>query len=293
MVIKIKIYTILFLIVFYKINKQILIKSILVSFFPIIYSVYWFITAYLIFYLITPLLNNVLKNIRKNYIRRIIIFSIIIYSIFSHLMGGEIFYSSVIWFCILYIIVYYIKKYVDVNLISNISLKWICVLTYFFIFLSILSFDFLGISQNIASFRKYSIYFISENSLLVLCFSISFFLIFFKGKSYKNKIINYLAKGTLGIYLVHENIFMRPYLYNNILNTHKYLNKTFIYFLLYSIISIIFIFLLGLCIDNILNILMEWFSIVKIEVNLRKKIIIILKFIIKNFRKIEKRRGSL
>ena len=55
------------------------------------------------------------------------------------------------------------------------------------------------------------------------------------------KIINLISSTTLGVYLIHDNDFIRKFLWNSWLNVPKYaLNDNF---LLFSIISIITIYI--------------------------------------------------
>lgn len=285
LVLKVKIYAILFLLVFWSRGEIVTAKNIIYSLFPILYSLYWFISAYIIFYMISPILNITLKNIEKNSIKKLILVSVLIYSIFSHGIGGKLFYSTIIWFSILYIIVYYIKVYIKIELINNSVLKYTSIIIYILLFLSVLFFESLEKYNMI--FKNYSTYFIAENSILSLIFSISIFLIFLKKNSFKSKFINYVANGTLGIYLVHENIFMRPFLYNNILNNSKYIDKEAGIFLLHSIISIIFIFLFGLCIDKILNIIIKKYLSLKVVEKIEENIDKFIEDISKRFEKYE------
>ena len=286
LVIKVKIYAILFFMIFWSIDEMVTIKNIIFSLFPILYSLYWFISAYIIFYMISPILNIILKNMEKNNIKKLILVSILVYSIFSHGMGGKLFYSVIIWFSILYIMVYYIKIYIKIELINNSILKYVSTITYILLFFSVLFFEVLGKDNLI--FKNNSIYFILENSVLSLIFSISIFLIFLKKTSFKNKIVNYIATGTLGIYLVHENVFMRPFLYNNILNNSEYINKGAAIFLLHSIISIIFIFFFSLCIDKILNSVIYRVLNLKILEKIEENINKIIEIINKSLEKYEK-----
>ena len=286
LILKVKIYAILFLLVFWSMGEIVTIKSIIRSLFPILYSLYWFVSAYIIFYMISPILNIALKNMEKNNIKKLIIISVLIYSIFSHSIGGRLFYSEIIWFSILYTIVYYIKIYIKTEVINNSILKYISILTYILLYLSVLVFEVMG-KYNLI-FKKYSTYFIAENSILSLTFSISIFLIFLKKTSFKSKFINYIATGTLGIYLVHENVFMRPFLYNNILNNSEYINKGVGIFLLHSLISIIFIFFFSLCVDIILNNVVYRILSLKISDKIEENINKIIKITNKSLEKYEK-----
>lgn len=253
LILKVKLYAIFFLILFYFKGETIFLKDIIRSIFPIFYELYWFISAYIILYFIFPYLNKLLNNLTKMELEKLLLGSIFLYSILPSFIGTKLFFSSVIWFIILYSIIYYIKRYLDLTKINKLSS--LSIISYILIFISILSFDYLG--QKIEIFKIYSTYFIAENSILSLVFSISVFLIFLKMDKKSNKYINYLAKGTLGVYLFHENVFIRPYLYNEILLNNKFIEYNSLIFLLHSLISILFIFNLGIIIDFIVELLLK------------------------------------
>ncbi|WP_291255096.1 acyltransferase [Fusobacterium sp.] len=253
LILKVKVYAILFLILFYFKGEIISLKDIMRSIFPIFYELYWFISAYIILYFIFPYLNKFLNNLTKIELEKLLLGSFFLYSILPSFIGTKLFFSSVIWFVILYLMTYYIKKYLDLNKINN--LKILSIMSYLLIFISILSFDYLG--KRIEIFKIYDTYFIAENSILSLIFSISTFLIFLKMDKINNKLINYLANGTLGVYLFHENVFVRPYLYNEILLNNKFIEYNSLIFLFHSILSIIFIFMLGIIIDYLIEIIIK------------------------------------
>ena len=97
----------------------------------------------------------------------------------------------------------------------------------------------------------------SQNNLLIYILSVSIFLYFKDLKCHFNfwvkKIINIIAPSTLGIYLIHDNEYIRPFLWNVIFNTKKH----FFYdsFFLWSIYSIFLVFLTCVVVDRLLNII--------------------------------------
>ena len=68
--------------------------------------------------------------------------------------------------------------------------------------------------------------------MFVFISSLSLFM-FFKNITFKNnvlqKIIGFFAPLTFGVYLIHENIFLRKILYNGIFNSKNYVDYIIIY----------------------------------------------------------------
>lgn len=57
--------------------------------------------------------------------------------------------------------------------------------------------------------------------------------------------------------MFHENIFIRPVLYKKILKNSEYLNKEILVFIYHSVLSICFVFILGILVDNIIKLLTD------------------------------------
>ena len=104
--------------------------------------------------------------------------------------------------------------------------------------------------------------FTRENNIFILTASLSLFLIFLKRKEFSNKFINYIAGSVLGVYLIHDNVFIRSYLWKTLLHvkSHYYSTK----FILFAILSVILIFIVCTGIDIIRRVTIEkiWIKII-------------------------------
>lgn len=281
LVCRVKLYALIFLGLAFLFNRDIIkVKEVVRSFFPIMYQLWWFITAYFLLYLIAPYLNLFLKNISKNELKKLLLLGIILYVILNVFMRAKLFFSSFLWFIILYMIVYYIKYY---SVSSQIN-KFFVFSMYIFMYISVLVFDYLGDKINI--FKLNSLYFIRENSIFSFLFSIGIFLIFLNLKIKKSKFINYISSGTLGIYLIHENTFVREFLYQGILKNNESLEYSIYIFIYHCIISVLFIFcgtlFLGKVLDFFIeNLCFKFINFYKLEEYFSEKIERILVYIIK------------
>ena len=88
-----------------------------------------------------------------------------------------------------------------------------------------------------------------ENKLFVLIASTTLFLIFLKRKEFSNKYINYIAGSTFGVYLIHDNLIVRHYLWKTILNTSSYYNSSNL--ILFAIAALVLIYVACTGIDFI------------------------------------------
>ena len=200
--------------------------EIIKSFLPIDYGIYWFINCYIILYLISPLLNKIIVVSNKRQHLVTIVTLSLIFSIVPTLTHQEVVYNlygrSLSTFILLYFIGSYIAKYPienDIKKLSKTAIKTISIggyilcaviLTMCFVMSKNLT-DIGSISSEIAKIFI-ELYF-SYSSPIVIIESVFYFYIF-KMMSFSNKFINKISICTIGIYLVHENIYVRENLYN-------------------------------------------------------------------------------
>jgi hypothetical protein len=88
------------------------------------------------------------------------------------------------------------------------------------------------------------------------------FIFLVKGINFYNKTINLISSSTFGIYLIHANKNISPFIYNAWLKTDdynqdyffiKYFLKAFIIFFVCLLIDIIRRFTIGIFVDKIIN----------------------------------------
>tara|TARA_R110000744_G_scaffold109639_1_gene207136 strand:- start:882 stop:1898 length:1017 start_codon:yes stop_codon:yes gene_type:complete len=212
---------------------------ILKSFLPIIFNSYWFITSFVVLFLLIPYLNILINNLdQKQYL--VLLMSLIVLNVLIPINLG---FGSVDWFIFLYVLGGYISLYP--KLFSKNGLVYLNVffISYFGIFVTIIILDYLRFTSPL--------YFISENSPFILICSISLFS-FFKNVTIKNSsVINTMASSVFGIYLIHDNIILRSYIWENVFKNREYLNSE--YLILHAIAAILITFFVSMLIDILRN----------------------------------------
>lgn len=216
------------------------------AFFPIQNVAYHFTPSYLMFYLCIPFLNILIKNMDKNMHIRLIVFALFIYSVLVLIPKVIVFTNYISWFCILYIISSYIRLY---NFpYKNDRKKWgrFFVLSFSFTIIGtiliIKSNAYLG-----TNFRPS--YFIKDcNYPIALIISICAFNYFRNVEIKYNKIINLIASSTFGVLLIHGNSdTMRRWLWKDFLHVPDHFYSD--YFIIYAILSVVFVFTICSIID--------------------------------------------
>lgn len=173
----------------------------------------YFIQCYFMLMILSPVLNSFIEKYGRDSLKWVLVFWVLEFW-FSCIMGvEELGYNrgySVIHFVLIYMIARCIKLYEeDIKKMS----QWVWVLGYLLSTIVIVLSHILGINWC----WDYS------NPVVVLSSVCSFLPFLYK--TYHNKVINWIASGTLAVYIIHVTYNIRSFLQRvdcNLLETNSY-----------------------------------------------------------------------
>lgn len=233
-------------------HKEIQIKELVKSFFPILTKEYWFVNVYLMMYILSPFMNKLIYSLDKEQYRKLLVILIIGFSIYGILPSEYTFDSTggygIIWFVCLYLIAGYIRLHFNSSIksIRYVGIYFSCtiLITICMLLIDWLC-NYLGRATLIGKILQY-------NNIIVLIESIAIFM-FFKQLNIKGnklmKIVKITAPCTFAVYLIHEQYALRTILYDKILYIEMcYYNP---YSIFISIGSIMLMFLMCIIIELI------------------------------------------
>lgn len=219
-------------------KEHITLQNFTLNFLPVSYNRWWFVTSYVALLLISPILNSYIKSISKNTHKWICIISVtitVLFTYFSRVFMGywqDIpVFLEIIWFAELYFVASYFKLY-------KIKIKKI----YLFIIL-IVGWLFQILFTYFFGNREIT----NLNAFGVTLVSLSLFLLF-KDLNFKSKVVNTISSTTFGVYLIHDNLYMRYWwwsfsvpMLNNLVNNYilTFMILTLATFIMCSIIDFI------------------------------------------------------
>lgn len=250
--------------------------------FPINLNEYWFFQNYLLLYCLIPFINKGILNMNKKTFQKMIIVMFIVFSIIPAVTGGEFFFNngfSLYQFVFLYILGAYLKKFpVEKSYIFKIMSKnmyKIVLITIFFICL-ISNYILYSYADSISwinsGFKLISNYIKwtcgNYSCPFVVIQSVVYFL-YFGTLQFNSKLINKIASLTFGIYLIHDNNFVREkiYIWLKINNGPIYSYS----FVIYMIIVSIIIFVVCMLIEFIRQIISKKIQNLRLIIKLKDK----------------------
>lgn len=206
---------------------------------PMTKGSYWFINDYLILYLISPIINRIILSI-SNHALKIITISFTLINFIPPLINSHLNLGHIAVFICLYLIGASYKK--NLLKVNSLYLTLIALLSLCIIFISFI----LTVHYGDIKFSNTQMY-IDMYSIFTLILSFWIFN-FFSKLNIKNTLINKIAISTFGIYLIHDNTFLRPILWGSINITHLINSK---FFIIKGFLIILTIFVFCICLDMI------------------------------------------
>lgn len=178
----------------------------LMALFPILSYEYWFLSTYVILCACTPVLNKLLIGLTKIQFQAFVA-GIIFIQVFFH--EGDFFR-----FLTLYTIAAYIRLHLSPSTWARKYIWGLFILSTSVLFLFCFCREFFTLRH----FAPRVIHFIqshclAETSLTVLVLSVSLFALFLRIDIGAKRFINTVASCSLGVYLIHDNPFIRQFLW--------------------------------------------------------------------------------
>ena len=236
------------------------------AYFPLISSLgHWFTQHYLLLLIFMPFINTGLLSLNHKQYKTLVILILIFYNIIKAIITINKISTNVfsVTQLLKLLLPYIIGAYIRIADLKDIFWKFLGIFCFILSILFEIIFDKLAINYN-------SYYFILINKEIsvgissILIFLTSFGIIcLFKDIEFHSKIINFISGSVLGIYLIHANKNIAPFIFNVWLKTkdynedyyffYKYFGKVFIVFIICLIIDIIRRYTIGLFIEIVIK----------------------------------------
>lgn len=221
---------------------------------------YWFLANYLILYLLSPFINKLIGALNKKEHKNLILLLSFIYFILPYISFGRLISNNgynIQQFIVFYFIGSYLNKY-NIELFKEKTLfkkrLYLIILILFCVILNVLG--YYGLTHiftnvtNLNIFKEFiDSHYLDYSNIIVVIQTIATFMLF-KTFSIKSSFINDLAKTTFGIYLIHENGYIRQYMYKVLLIDRQMMETNYFIFFKLIFYSIIIFFTAAL-IDKI------------------------------------------
>lgn len=215
-----------------------------------------FVNAFMVWWITIPFLNVLVRNMTRQQHLLLILFCVVVFSLYDKIPITEIAVSPLCWFSTIYFIASYIRFYPE-SIYKSDSLKIWGVLS---IVVVLFSMAFVPIIQQVYIYLGKTnvpwglVY--DSNAPLALVVSVATFMFFKNLKMKYSPIINTIGATTFGVLLIHSNGYVCGWLWGDIVGCVAHYDVSL--FWLYAIVSTLLIFVCCSAIDYLRIRLLEY-----------------------------------
>lgn len=214
------------------------IKAFVENVLPITSARWWFASTYFVLYLLSPYINKLLHALAKKEYQRLLVLLFLCWCIVPTVLNADLQSNALLWFVFLYALAGYLRLHFDMNTIKSGKCILIALAVILITFSSVIVFDILGI--KIAFFAAYATFFYDMQKLPILIISLMLFMGFANAKIGYVPFINVISSTCFGVYLIHDNDYIRNLLWHRIFQNAAYQNSPFL--ILYTLMEIVIVF---------------------------------------------------
>lgn len=207
--------------------------------FPVIYSQWWFASTYVFLLMISPFLNKFILALNRKEHKRLLILLTVCWCGITSITAQWFQNSNLLWFMYLYILAAYIRIYdVGINC-KKISLFFISLLGFITVILSAVGLDFWATTNT--DVIPYITSWYGMQKAPILLSSVFGFLFFLRIDIGSKKWINVISSAMFGVYLIHDNDYLREYLWTEIFHNASYADSPYLVPYSLAVIAIVFV----------------------------------------------------
>lgn len=177
---------------------------------PVSRQIWWFASTYFVMYLLHPFLNIGLLAFSKRECQKLLITIVVFWSILPQILVCGFERNNLLWFLSLYCIGAYIKLYGLCPKIKKRHYMLLMILSVIFTMTTIVVLLFLKTNYRFELIEPN--YFVGMTSFNVLIMAVSIFMLF-RNVKIESRFINKIASASFGVYLIHENGYVRELLW--------------------------------------------------------------------------------
>ena len=239
-------YSVLIFIAYTLWNRELHLGEAIMAMVPIVSSQYWFFSHYILLCFIMPFLNILTKNISRQMHLRLIWILFATWSVlpnvlprcFEYVLGA----GSTGAFVLLYFIGAYMRLYPD----CSVNKKRMGYALIMFSLLIMAAVQFIRMVHPITFIH---IDCFSNSAALSIGFAVGMLSIFRSITIKPNRFINGVAACVFGVYLIHDNNYIRPFLWQYLLKNCEYFQTG--YLIPHMLISVFSVFVICVIIEFI------------------------------------------
>ena len=212
---------------------------------PVIYEHWWFVSVYFVMFLIAPFFNRLLHALSKRQYAAFLILFGVLWCLIPTVSLQDVQSNNLFWFLYVYALAGYLRLHCDLSKRTCGFYFLLAGLSVLCLFGSAVVLDVLGIRYTF--FRSHTNYFFGTKMLPTIAAAVFIFLGFSRIDIGSVRWINVLSSTMFGVYLLHDDAFVRPFLWRKLLHCASYASSRYLF--LYSLLWIAGVFCCSVAVE--------------------------------------------
>ena len=233
-------------------------KDIARGFLPFIGRALWFASAYISLMLLAPWLKRALELEERSLRKLVIISTLLVSGVCTLPDAQDTYICHFLWFIYVFILIGYLKKHLGIENIKNKNLPYIALLVGIIIYSALVGGiaweDNLG-KLGAVGCRLSTQYLMDFKTLPNFIASILIFYFFLHLDIGSKGWINFLAKSSFAVYVIHQTPAFYPMLWTKLCRAESWLNSS--YYLLYVVVVVLAIYIFGVVVDSLRRVIIR------------------------------------
>lgn len=207
---------------------------------PIIFQEYWFVTAYFLLVLFSPFINLLLNRLDRRQCRALVLLLLGLFCVVPSFFGFTLLSNDLLWFTSLYVFAAYLRLHGSLRIWERKkktaesgkagkergSVKKERGSGAYFLYAGITILVVMGLTALLDALHLpknfFRDYLYNMQMLPVFLASVFIFMGFLKLKIGQLRFINVIASATFGVYLIHDNYYVRVYIWKTLFRNPAY-----------------------------------------------------------------------
>lgn len=217
-------------------GEKITLGNLTKSFLPVSFGTYWFVTAYIGIYVFHPFINRLLNGLSRREYIGFLVALFVLYSAIRTITGKDFYAGQAGLFLLYYATGNYLRIY-DNNFFSiRRNRIFILLLSLMIVISTIIVFDLIG-----GSLGAHSNYLItSRGSVFSIIIAVCIFCSIVYSRKIQSRAINTIASSTFGIYLIHDNPFVRKIIWTDVFHNPDFISSNYLVLHMLGVVIVIF-----------------------------------------------------
>lgn len=197
-------------------------------------------------------MNRLIHILSKKDFQRLVAVLVVVTSILPSIFLNQTVTGDFSWFVLLYFCAAYLRVYGVPKLLEKKPIYYgVMGVLLSLLVSSILVIDILA--RKFTVFQGKALHFAGQQSIILLLIAVLILIGVSSVKPYSNKIINRFATCTFGVYLIHDNEFIRPLLWKSVVPEKAFFQS--VYFPVLMILSVFGVYCVAMMIEFIRQLL--------------------------------------